>query len=152
MWEALDSLRNHSPSSAKSGMPHSGARSHRRLGWLLLLITPSASSALVKDAPVCNPKQHNCSIHLCPQHRNKFYWSGASQHRWAHILYGSSAFCYRAKAELQQTAALLSRVSCCLVEAESLLLLPCISANYSAADGSQFTEIHPPLAVLLWEA
>lgn len=53
MWEALDSLRNPSPSSAKSGMP---PRSHTRLGWLLLLITPSASSALIKDAPVCNPQ------------------------------------------------------------------------------------------------
>lgn len=81
------------------------------------------------------PKQHNCSIHLCPQHRNKFYCSAGLQYRWVHILYGSSAFCYRPKAEFQQTAALLSRVSCCLMEAESLLFLPC-RATYSAAECS----------------
>lgn len=82
------------------------------------------------------PKQYNCSIHLCPQHRNNFYWSGGLQHRWVHILYGSSVFCYRPKAEFQQTAALLSRLSCCLMEAESLLLLPCIRATCSAAECS----------------
>lgn len=122
---STDSLGNHSSSSAKSEMPQSGARSHRRLGWLLLLITPSASSALVKDVPMCYPRQYNCSIHLPPQHRDKFYWSGGLQHRWAHVLYGSSAFCCRPKAEFQQTAALLSRVSHCLMGAE----LPCVSAT-----------------------
>lgn len=57
------STRNHYTPSVKSVMPQIGARSHRRLGWLLIAhsATSESCAVLVKDVHA-TPKQYNCSI------------------------------------------------------------------------------------------
>lgn len=99
--------RNCYTSSVKSVMPQTAARSHRRLQWLLLLITPSATSgpwaALVEDMPACYIQAIQL-LHQCPQcisynalvitDINKLYQSDGLQYRWVHTIYCTPAFCY----------------------------------------------------------
>lgn len=63
------------------GLRQGCLRESHKAGMAPAPITSSAS--LVKDVPMCCPQavtSNNCSIHLCPQHRNKFSCSGGSQH------------------------------------------------------------------------